>query len=170
MAAIQLSAQRRFIMAFTFTCTSRPVPILNSTPVAATGYYRYVAAQAKDVRRWLAGRAVISFVGHQATAQWIERHLGIACAVSRGQVVLEVGVPAVVVRLRRRRADARGELATNCMNPDEYEVGLLMRIANPYSQPTNGTGMCASGGHTCCSASQVQLCSVEQPARRPRHA
>jgi hypothetical protein len=125
-------------MAFTSTCISRPVPILNSTPLAATGYYRYVAARVTDVRCWLAGRPVISFVGHQATRQWIERHLGIACPVSRGQVVLEIGVPAVVVRLRHRRTDARGELATNCMNPDEYEVGLLMRIANPYSQPTKG--------------------------------
>lgn len=170
MTAIHLSADRRFIMDLTYAGINRPVPILNSTPLAATGYYRYVAAHVEDVRCWLAGRPVISFVGHRATAQWIERHLGIACPVSRGQAVLEVGAPAVVVRLRHRRTDARGELATNCMNPDEYEVGVLMRIANPYSQPSNGAGMCASGGHACCSASPVILCSEERPVRHPRHA
>ncbi|MCX7751198.1 MAG: YddF family protein, partial [Candidatus Bipolaricaulota bacterium] len=104
--------------------------VLNSAVVTDFGSYSYEPLTIDAVRAWLHAGPVISQVGYQSTADWIESRLGIRLPLSRDARRMQPGDEALVVRLRYRLDDpARKAGGGVALTDEDVEIGLLRRIS-----------------------------------------
>lgn len=103
------------------------LPILNTAILTEFGEYQYKPLNAQEARKFAQDCETQSFVGHQATASIISRDLGIICPCNRVAFSHQVGVSALVLKLRGRPAEGK------ILNEEEieaigYDYALLTRI------------------------------------------
>lgn len=101
--------------------------LLNSPILPNYGEFRFEGPLALAQARALAHDGVHSAIGHEATARYLERELGVAVPFSRQRITLDVGDSALVLRLGDRLPEGLvlndAELARQPL-----EFGLITRV------------------------------------------
>ena len=103
--------------------------LLNSATISTPGTYRYRLLTVEEARRWLAAGGWVSRIGYPATARYIRRLWGLEVPLSRAPSPMAAGDEALVVRLKYRLEDAGLKQAHWEPAAEDWEIGLLVRLA-----------------------------------------
>lgn len=102
--------------------------LLNSPVLPNYGEYRFEGPLSVAQARAYAQAGFFSAVGHEATARYLQRELGVEVPCTRARITMAVGDSALVLKLGERLPEGRilgeAELATRPL-----EFGLLTRVA-----------------------------------------
>lgn len=110
--------------------------LINSAVISNDGWgtYEYLPASEADLDAFVRFGDVVSAIGYQATADFIEAITGVAVPVSRVSYAMVAGDEAMVVRLKYRVPDPRRkhDLAPA---PGDFEIGLLRCLSRVAVNP-----------------------------------
>ena len=99
--------------------------IMNSPILTAPGKYVYELIDIERARRLLK-EPFESAIGHEATAQFMSRLLGVEIPVNRVSIAMRPGDVAVIFRVKQRLEEGR-VLTEEELRNTSYEIGLLRR-------------------------------------------
>jgi len=101
--------------------------VLNSPILTAYGEYRYEKIEEEQARRLLLSTEFTSAIGHEATANFLSKKLGVKILTNRIPISMDKNDQAVVFRLLDRLPEGK-VLDNNEMQSVRYELGLLKRV------------------------------------------
>lgn len=109
----------------------RGIALLNTAVLTDYGSYTYRVIDrpfASEIAEWAYKFGWLqSYIGHQATAEILEKVLGVPVAVNRGTYQQLVGDSAIVFKLRKR-IDMPRELTVDEVEDIGFDLGLLRRV------------------------------------------
>ena len=102
------------------------VYILNSPILTNFGEYRYEPISVEKARAILFGGEFVSAIGHESTAKFLSKLLGVAIPANRVAVKMEAGDKAIVFKIKQRLSEGI-VLTEQELSKYEYELGLLTK-------------------------------------------
>jgi len=99
--------------------------VMNSPILTAPGRYVYERIDIERARRLLK-EPFESAIGHEATAQFMSRLLGVEIPVNRVSIAMRPGDVAVIFRVSKRLEEGK-VLTEGELRNTSYEIGLLRR-------------------------------------------
>ncbi len=99
--------------------------VMNSPILTAPGKYVYEQIDIERARRLLK-EPFESAIGHEATAQFMSRLLGVEIPVNRVSIAMRPGDVAVIFRVKQRLEEGK-VLTEGELRKVPYEIGLLKR-------------------------------------------
>lgn len=102
--------------------------ILNSPVLTSCGVYSYAKIPLSAVRELLKQTPdFISAVGHESTANFISKILGVTVPVNRIEISMKKGDKAIVFRILTRLPEGK-VLDEQELSQVKYEIGLLKKV------------------------------------------
>ena len=101
--------------------------ILNSPVLTNWGTYMYEQITVDEARELVSRNNFVSAIGHEATAKFLSKLLGVEIPVHRVRIKMHLGDVALVFQLQRRLPE--GYVATEeDLKTIPYTLGLLTKI------------------------------------------
>jgi hypothetical protein len=102
--------------------------ILNSPVLTDYGVYQYTQLTLDQARAWVRRGPFESAVGHEPTARFLSRLLGVTVLARRVAIKMQPGDEALVFRVLGRLPEGR-VLSETELPLVQYEFGLLRRFS-----------------------------------------
>jgi len=99
--------------------------VMNSPILTAPGKYVYEQIDIERARRLLK-EPFESAIGHEATARFLSRLVGVKVPANRVSIAMRPGDCAIIFRVQRRLEEGR-VLTEEELRNTSYEIGLLRR-------------------------------------------
>lgn len=104
-----------------------PIAFLNGTIATTNGIYRISNIDIKEARELVRDHAIISAIGHEATAEKLTELLGVEIAFNRIQFKQEINQLAIVFKLDERPVEG-AVLSKEEIEKVGYSLKLMERL------------------------------------------
>lgn len=101
--------------------------VLNTPVLTDYGVYEFKRISVEDTKKLLLKNRFVSAVGHEATARFLSKIIGIEIPPARIEIKMNVGDKAIVFRVLNRLPEGK-ILSEKEIEEIPYDVGLLERI------------------------------------------